>query len=156
MRIGLGLQGVEDSGGQLSRRRGLHQRIHCRCPQRMTLVAALDPGMADLTRFQPTEARVTVISPRLKAAPVAPTLPRTITAPISGWRRTWCGGRSGKRAASRAGGALASVAIQVFRESGVASVISCLDKFTGLSSNLYNYTNHTRRGLMANRRVVNF
>jgi hypothetical protein len=39
-----------------------------------------------------TVARVTVISPRLKGAPVAPARPRTITVPISGGRSTsWAG-----------------------------------------------------------------
>jgi hypothetical protein len=87
---------------------GLHQRIDRAAPQRMDPCRGPAPRHGRPRPFASrTEARVTVISPRLKAAPVAPTRPRTITAPISGWRRRY-GRQVGISRGKPAGGALAS------------------------------------------------
>ena len=82
------------------RRVGLHQRIDQR------RAAAHGPCRGPAPRHarpspeaSRTEQRVTVISPRLNGAPVAPIRPRTITAPTSGGRRVDSGPAPGRRRA---------------------------------------------------------
>jgi hypothetical protein len=100
-----------------------------------------------------TVARVTVISPRLKGAPVAPARPRTITVPISGGRSTsWAGhvppmSQSDHSARSRVAGAVASVdrrAARIRRPWGSKGAVRSICEFDilrELSIYLYNYTN---------------
>ena len=64
----------------------LEQRIEHGGQLGVPAVPAADIGVAHPPSSRVTVQRVTVISPRLKRAPVPPARPRTITIPISGAR----------------------------------------------------------------------